>query len=288
MTFEEFGDETVVAPGSAGKSGVLRVVIGENDGSYIAEDLARVPFHLTRGMHNDPELDGMVFVYVQNPTGATVQGDRTTAEFVARAGSEGHVTTQSAEKIHRMHTNHASAEVGIRVEDDAYFEYVPDETILHGGARFSRETNLDVAPTGVAVVAETVVAGRLARDEEFDFEAYRSRLECRSDGELLFRDITDARPGTDDHRRTAVFDGAPVFGDLYVVAPDEDADVLRDAATEAVDDDRTGVTVLPNEAGVLVRATGQTADGVRDTIETAWDAARRELVGAPVPRRRKY
>lgn len=288
MTFEEFGDETVVAPGSAGKSGVLRVVIGEDDGSYVAEDLARVPFHLTRGMYNDPELDGMVFVYVQNPTGATVQGDRTTADFVARAGSEAHVTTQSAEKIHRMDSNHASAEVGIRVEDGAYFEYVPDETILHGGARLSRETTLDVAPTGVAVLAETVVAGRLARDEKFDFEAYRSRLECRSDGELLFRDTTEIRPEDDDAGRTALFDGAPVFGDLYVVAPDEDADGLRDTATDAVEDERAGVTVLPNGAGVLVRATGGTAEGVRETLETAWDAVRRELVGAPVPRRRKY
>jgi len=286
-----------VAPGSAGKDGELRLVFDyDGERSYVARDYARAPFHLTRGMYPDPERDDTVFVYVQNPTGATVQGDRTEAEVVVRSGASAHVTTGSAEKVHTMDAGHAEARTTLRVEEDGYVEYVPDPTILHDGSRYETETHVEVADGGVAVVSDIVVAGRRAHGECFGFDSYKSSVTARSDGRLLFDDATRVDNADDAGGRATMFDGCAVFGDLYVVASDAETDALRDDVTEAVEetvgeatDERidAGASALPNEAGVVARFVSDGVRGARRTKRATWDAARRRLLDAPAPPRRR-
>lgn len=285
-------DAPPVAPGSAGKDGEMRLVFDrDGDRSYVAHDYARVPFHLTRGMYPDPERDGTVFVYVQNPTGATVQGDRTTAEVVAREGATAHVTTGSAEKVHTMDAGRAEARATVRVEEDGYVEYVPDPTILHDGARYETETRVEVADSGAAVVSDVVVAGRRAHGEAFGFDAYRSSVTGYTDGALLFDDTTEIDDAEAAGGRAAAFDGNGVFGDLYVVAPDSDTEALRDevaaSVADADPDAVAGVTRLPSDAGVVARFVAGRTRQARAVKRAAWDAARRRLIGAPVPPRRR-
>ena len=80
-----------------------------------------------------------------------------------------------------------------------------------------------------------------------------------------------------------------VFGHLYVIAPAADDPGLSDTVHQAVTDGpaTAGATRLPNDAGLLVRATGRTADPVREQLRAGWSAARQRLVGAGVPDRRK-
>jgi urease accessory protein len=282
-----------VAPGTAGKDGELRLVF-DHDGerSYVAHDYARVPFHLTRGMYPDPERDDVVFVYVQNPTGATVQGDRTWAEITAHTGASAHVTTGSAEKVHSMDAGHAEAETKVRAEGGAYVEYVPDPTILHDAARYESDTELHVAEDGAAVVSDIVVAGRRAHGESFGFDTYRSSVTGRSGGSLLFDDTTEVADPSEAGRSKVTFDGCAVFGDLYVVAPGEDAEELREdiaSSVRAADASgaEAGVTELPNGAGTVVRFVSDSTAAAREIKRAAWDAARRRLLGAPVPPRRR-
>ncbi len=290
--FDRFEDDTAVPRGSAGKDGEMRLVFDvDGDGrSFVAEDYARVPFHVGRGMYSDPVHDDVVFVYVQDPTGAAVQGDERTAEVVARDGATAHVTTGSAQKVHTMETSYASDETTLRVGEDAYVEYVPDATILHDGARYASMTDVRVEEGGAAVVSEVVVAGRLAHGETFGFDAYRSRVTASDEDGLLFDDTTEVV--NVDHERTALFDGNSVFGDLYVVAPDAETDALRDATAEALPADgvegaTAGATVLPNDAGVVTRFVAEDLRSARETKRTVWDAARRHLLNAPVPPRRR-
>jgi len=292
---EEDEGRAPVAPGAAGKDGELRLTL-DHDGerSYVARDYARTPFHVTRGMYTDPDRDDVVFVYVQNPTGATVQGDRTRAEIVARPGASAHVTTGSARKVHTMDAGHAEALTTVRTEEDAYVEYVPDPTILHDGARYETETRVEVADGGAVVVSDIAVAGRRAHGESFGFDEYVSSTKAYADGALLFDDTTRVEDAGTTGSRAAAFDGRAVFGDLYVVAPDAETDALRDAVAEAVGDAvgedggvDAGATALPNDAGVVARMVSETTAGARRAKRAAWDAARRRLLGAPAPPRRR-
>ena len=301
MRFDDYGEETAVAPGSAGKDGELRLRFRpDREGrTYVAEDYARVPFHVGRGMYPDPECDDLAFIYIQNPTGATVQGDRKKAKIVVEQGAKAHVTTGSSEKVHEMETSYAKSETKVRVDEDAYLEYVPDPTILHDGARYDTKTDIRVTEGGAAVVSDIVVAGRLAHGESFGFDAYRSSVTARDgDGTLLFDDTTEITDADEDGRRRTVFDGNSVFGDVYVVAPgyaeetDETTEGLRDAVASAVEEEAddavtAGVTALPNDAGVVLRFVANSVGEARHTKRAGWDAARRRLIGVPVPPRRR-
>ena len=49
-----------------------------------------------------------------------------------------------------------------------------------------------------------------------------------------------------------------------------------------------GATMLPNNAGVGVRALGVETPSVREALTQCWAAARRRLIGAALPFLRKY
>ncbi|BAU84394.1 urease accessory protein ureD [Streptomyces laurentii] len=48
-----------------------------------------------------------------------------------------------------------------------------------------------------------------------------------------------------------------------------------------------GVSVLPDDCGAWVRILGSDSPAVTRALHTAWDAARRLLIGAPAPDLRK-
>jgi urease accessory protein len=300
--FEPYADEpqSGVPPGSPGKDGRLDLRFAPDaDGrTRLVRDIARVPFHVSGTLDHGPHPDATT-VCVQSPTGGVGSGDRYAAAVVVREGGVAHVTTGSATKVLSMEAGYAAAETSLTVGADAHLDHVPEPTILHAGSRYAGDLTLTVDRDASAVLREVVVPGRLARGERFAFDRFRSRVRARRpDGSLLFEDATVLTPGDD----TAVDSTAPgmlgefaVVGTLFVVAPSADAvplsDTLHDRATGVTATDgstpvRAGATALPNGAGVLVRAVGDGATPVRRALRGTWDAARRELIDAPAPRRR--
>jgi urease accessory protein len=276
------------APGSVGKEGELSLSFAaDSDGrTRLVKDFATVPFHLPGGLTHDEAVPDLATVYVQSPTGGIAQGDRHEIDVTVGADASAHVTTQSAEKVLRMERNCARTDVQLTVEDGGYLEYLPEPTILYPDARYRQETTLTVAPDATAVVGDIVVPGRLARGEAFDFDRLYSRLTVEGTDGLLVQDTTDLHPAARDPRRAGVLGDHRVLATLYVIGEPELSDRLHErvAAVEGV---RGGATVLPNEAGVLVRAMGDLPGTVSNALDAAWDETRRAVLGAGIPHRRK-
>ena len=285
--FEAYAAERLppAADGAVGKEGRLDAAFAAVDGeTRLVQDYATVPFHLTGGLDHDEALPGLETVYLQSPTGAVAQGDRHDLSVTVGEGAQAHVTTGNATKVHGMDRNYGSVDVDLSVAADGYLEYLPEPTILHADARYRGETTLSVADGASAIVGEVVVPGRLARDEAFEFERAYTRLQARDPDGLLFEDATDLHPAERDPRRPGVMGDYDVLGTLYVVG-DAASDPLHERVAEATTA-RAGATALPNDAGVMVRALGDRA-AVSGALDDAWDEARRTLVGAPAPERRK-
>lgn len=301
--FERYAAEQVPqAPvGAPGKEGRLELDFAADVAgtTHLVRDFARVPFHLSGTLGHDPHPDAET-VYVQSPTGGVAQGDRHTIDVSVENGGVAHVSTQSATKVLTMERNYAAADVSLSVGPGSHLDYVPEPTILNPDARFCQDVSLTVATGGTAIVGDVVVPGRLARGERFDFERYVSRLEGRSDGELLFEDVTHLTPAESDPTAPGIMGEYAVYGTLFVVASQSDSkelsDVLHDRITgpgenEARDaaaaDVRAGATTLPNDAGVVVRILGHQTEPVNETLTAAWDEARRHLLGVGAPEGRK-
>lgn len=290
--FEGYAAEPVpqAAVGSPGKDGVLELTFeaGAN-GTTLVRDYATAPFHVSGTLDHDPHPDGST-VFVQSPSGSVAQGDRHQVDIGVGSDAVAHVSTQSSTKVHSMTHNYAAVEGSLTVESGGHLDYVPEPTILHPGARYCQDLTVEMRPGATAFLADVLVPGRLARGERFAFERYLSRVRVRGPEGLLFADTAHVAPEEADPTAPGVVGEFSVYGTLFVVAPDADLGTLSDRLHEVVADReaRSGATELPNGAGVMVRALGDRAEVVTGALYAAWDCARRDILGAPAPERRKY
>jgi urease accessory protein len=285
--FEPYAAESLpqspAGAGSVGKGGTLELRFARRrDGqSRLVYDRATVPFHLTGGLYHDERLPDLAAAYVQDPTGGVAQGDRYEAAVEVGAGAHAHVSTGSATKVLRMERNYGASHLSARVDEGGYLEYLPDPTILHGGARFWQTVEVDLAADAACLLADVVVPGRLARDEAFAFDRFHGDVEVRHDGECLFADAVRLDgDGDGDPRGPGLFGEFHVVGTFYVVAPaHEDVATLADDLHACVQSD--GGADEEADADVGTDTETDTDTGTRRTGATdgASRARRQRAVG---------
>ncbi len=297
--FEPYVGEPVpqAAPGSPGKDGRLELTFARAaDGTRLVRDFAQAPFHVSGTLDADP-IDDAATVVVQSPTGGIAQGDRRQVTVDVGADAIAHVGTSASTKVYSMETNYARTDVSLTVDAGGHLEYLPEPTILHPDSRYCESVTLEVAADATAVLGEIVVPGRLARGEDFDFERYYGKTEIHGPEGLLAADAVHLDPAARSPQVPGVLGDASVVGTTLVVAPAHDegplADAIHDAVIQNDPDDieiagcQAGATALPNGAGVLVRAVGETSEPVRHALRRGWAVARDRLLDAslPAPRR---
>lgn len=275
--------------GLPGKRGELRLRLGVKDGCTVIKDVYnRVPLKIAKPFYLEPET-GEIFIYQMNPSGGMVQGDDYRQEIELAPGAQAFFTTQSAAKIYRTPDSYARQVNLFRVGAGARLEYFPDPMIPFAGSRFVGETELHLTRGAVAFLAEVVTPGRVKRDEVFLYESYHSRTKVYWDGELILWDNWRLTPGKRDVRSPGMYDGFTHQGNLFIFAEAVSQD-LADRLHELLAG-KPGILAsasLTVKKGIAVRLLGYRADRLENAITECWDLARRELVGRPIPRIRKY
>jgi urease accessory protein len=250
----------------------------------------RFPLRTTTAMYLDAEDPGMAFVYVQNPTGGVIEGDRLSLKVVAEPHAHVHVTTQSSTKIHRMTSGHARQEITFDLGGGAYCEYLPDPLIPQRGSRFEQSILVQLAEGAKFVGAEIVAPGRYASGEEFAYSRLSMKTEIRVPAGELCVDAVVLEPETRSPAHAGILGPNPYLGSLLAIAPDRDAERLVHRLDTALAHEASvlgAAGMLPQEAGVLVRLLAPSSILAKRSLVCAWDAVRQELVGHPAPRQRK-
>lgn len=281
-------EETTTPAGSPGKDGVLEATLAPDSSGVTRaiREYVEVPFHLTRGLYHDPE-PGLVTLCAQTPTGGVAQGDRHRTRIEAREGTKAHVTGQSATKVQSMNRNYAGISVDLEIEPDAYLEYLPEPLILHEGTRCLQTTDVTLHEGGTLLFSDIVVPGRLARGERFAYDRYRSRLHIDApNGTPLLRDDIDLAPDDRSPESPGVLGEFAVVGTFYALGIDE-PEPLTDAIHEGFDGEvHAGVTLAPDDRGVIVRALADRRAPVTDALRGAWAAVREAHLGSEIPEAR--
>lgn len=263
----ERGDGTLVLRVARDAGGVTRVA------DLYQRDPCRALF---------PYADaGDVFQAVMLTTsGGLAGGDRIAAEIVADAGASMVVTTQAAEKVYRSAGETTRFSAHISVADAAWLEWLPQETILFDGARFRRETRIDLAPAARLLAAEIVVFGRTARGERIAGGAFVDRWRVFRAGRLAWADslaLTDDPASALAH--PAGFAGAVATATVIHAGPDAARHLAaaRDALTQC--GGRSGVTVVN---GLLIaRFLSNDAQAMRSDLAQLWCRLRAEAGNLP-------
>jgi len=250
----------------------------------------RFPLRITVPLYIDTGDPSMAFIYVQNPTGAIIAGDRLLTSITTAPGSRVHLTTQSATKLHAMEGGTSEQKMLFSLGENSFVEYLPDMLIPQAGSRLSQNVTIELSPGACFIGADTISPGRRLSGELFKYEELDFETTIKLDGNILSSDRLRLRPDDDHLQQLGALGNRPYLVTLIAAAPGRNTEALAsriDHALAAEPSVHGAAGELPNGAGALARALATDKAGADRALRVAWEAARSELLGLALPRERK-
>ncbi|MET4634116.1 urease accessory protein UreD [Kaistia defluvii] len=286
-----YQDEPPQLPsGSFGKNAMLRLGFEPGPHRSLLRTLhRRAPLIVQQALYWDEEMPGLPCVSIISNAGGILQGDRNVIEIDMAAGSQAHVTTQSATRIHEMDANYASQTQELTLAAGSYLEYIARPIIPAKNSRFIQATKVSVDPTATLIYSEILMPGRkhYGDGEIFQYKLFSSTVEAaRPDGTALFTEKFVIEPHISELSRMGVMGGFHVFGNVIVLTPKENADALFDRVTPAFDAENEiayGASRLPNDAGIIFKVLSMESAPAMAKIREFWSEAREIAAGHKVP-----
>ena len=283
-------DPQQLGVGKSGKVGILRLKLERDPGTgktVIREQYCRVPLFIQRAIYLEETLPEMAYVYIISPSGGILQGDRYSIDITLSNNALAHVTTQGATRIYKMERNYGSQIVNIKVEEGSYLEYIPDQIIPFRNSRFYQEVELTVHDNATMIYSETIVPGRVASGEKFEYDiCYIKTFARNQSGKPRFIDIVKLDPKKVDLTVDAILGNSEVVGTIYIVTREFYVKDLLYEINEKIkefeDEGKIsgGTSILPARQGIIVRVLGKTAGDVKNLILEVVKIARNQIIGA--------
>ena len=272
--------------GAVGKSGYLKLGFEKRgDKSVLADMERRVPSLVQRALYWDEEMPELPCVTMISTSGCVLQGDRLATDVTVGVDACGHVTTQSATKVHSMNANYASQIQTLRIEEGGYLEFMPDPLIPHRNARFITETNISIHPSATAIYCEILMSGRKYHhvDERFGFDVYSSKVTAHTlEGRELFVEKYVLEPKKESLDAIGIMQTFDIFGNVVLLTPKEHHDRIVERVPALFDMKAglaSGVTRLPNNCGLIFKVLGNDSGTVKAQVREFWKVAREEVLG---------
>ncbi|WP_433393563.1 urease accessory protein UreD [Micromonospora sp. KLBMP9576] len=277
--------------GYNGKVGVLRLGFERHGDRTILRDLYRQsPLLVQRALYWDEEMPQLPCVMILTTSGGVLQGDRLQLDVDLAPGSQAHLVTQSATKIQEMDANYGAQLQRFTLGEDTYLEFLPEPVIPYRGSRFVTDTRVRLPESATMLYGEVLQPGRKHyRDGElFAYDLFSCSLRAqRPDGRRLFVEKFVASPGQFDVGRVGVMDRFHVFGNVVLLTNAERAARVYERTRTPLWDELTplasGVSRLPNDAGLIFKVLGQETEPVRAAVRAFCVAAREEVTGQTFP-----
>jgi urease accessory protein len=237
------------------------------------------PLQLSRARYDDParpDEPALTLVHL----GGSLAGDHYDLRIALGTDAGARVTTAAATQVYRMPQGAATQAIELRLGAGSRLEWLPEPTILFGGARFTQTTSITLGRGARLAFLDVLVPGRLARGEVHQFERYAMRLQARdSAGRLLLAERALLEPRRHDLTAAGLLGATPVLGSLYILGDGVDAErgcaeIVQRAGEVSEMKIELATAVLPNGCGMLVRALGTTASQVHAALLTTWGTLR--------------
>ncbi|MCA3555729.1 urease accessory protein UreD [Aestuariivirga sp.] len=274
-----------------GKIGELRLGFSVRHGRSVLHDLYRMaPLLVQQALYWDEAMPELPICAIISVGGGILQGDRYKIDIRLEEGACAQVNTQSANRIHRMDANYASQHQTVTLAPNAYLEYLPDFTIPYRGSRFISQTDIVIAGDATLLYGEMLMTGRKHHhaDERFGLDLLSMAVSVRRpDGRKLFAEkiLIEKDDVTAGH--AAVMKGFDAFASIMCITPPDAAARIkaRCGTNFPADAPRaiSGVSRLPNGAGLVLRAAGVESYDVRREVRRFWKAVREEVRGRTLP-----
>jgi urease accessory protein len=245
------------------------------------------PFHATRTFYLDRARLEVATLYLQSASGGLYRGDSLALSIVADANAAAHVTTQASTIVHRTHKRGIVQSTRIEIGEHAFAAMTPDPLVMFPGAEISCTTDITLAPTASAILAD----GLAHHDPEGKgrpFDRYSNAIVVRRAGSRVLLADRGSLTGELMLGATSPLGPFRAVGTILVLGQGSnrcDPDVLESRLSAC--GCTAGISRLPNHAGVGGRILAADGGALTCGLETAFAVAFEALMGVPPARRRK-
>jgi urease accessory protein len=215
------------------------------------DGLGRPRIHTSGPLELRGPLAARKLYYLRNVTAGIFGGDTYSTAIHCAESSSARVGSSSAAKVYSMPHGAATTTVDLIAERGSCLIWGPHSTILHTDSALRQETRVTLHEGARVIIAETLVMGRIAAGQRFDFASYASRFVVQdATGRALYREAYELQPGPD---LEAAMGGLAVLTTVYALGaiPDTTMDYVSDALACR---QLAGISRLPNDCGIVVKA----------------------------------
>jgi urease accessory protein len=277
------GDIAQMGVGKSGKIGFLELELqndSEKQKTIITKKQTQVPLYVQKALHYDLDYPSMAHVFILSPSGGILQGDRYRMDVELKNSAISHITTQGATRIYKMESNYATHMVTLNVKDNSYLEFIPEQIIPYKKSRFYQKTNLTIDDSSTVVYSETIVPGRIAMGEMFDFDVCFLKTEGKINDHIQFRDSSLLSPNTQKIQSLAMFDDKTILTSVYILTKKHVTkinDMINDLFSHT-QNISGGSSIMPNDSGVSIRILGNSSEDQKTTIYEILKIIRKEIL----------
>jgi len=271
--------------GKTGKIGFLKLTLGfdsQRNKTIITEQRSCVPLYVQRALYYDESIPSMAHLFILSPSGGVLQGDRYRTDIELKNGAMSHITTQGATRIYKMNSNYATQMINLNVGKDCYLEFLPEQLIPYKNSRYYQKATFKVDDSATLVYSETIVPGRVAMGELFDYDVCCLKTLCYDDKqEMKFHDNCILEPKKQTMNSLGIFGNKTVLSMMYVVTKKECVEELYEIINQIFKDNDEiigGASILPNNSGLSVRILSNSSEVNKITVYNIAQIIRKQII----------
>ena len=271
--------------GKTGKIGFLKLTLesdSQRNKTIITEQLSRVPLYVQKALYYDETIPSMAHVFVLSPSGGVLQGDRYRTDIELKNGAISHITTQGATRIYKMNSNYATQMINLNVGKNCYLEFLPEQLIPYKNSRYYQRATFNVDDSATLVYSETIVPGRVAMGELFDYDICCLKTLCYDDKqEIKFHDNCILEPKKQTMNSLGIFGNKTAHSMMYVVTKQECIEELYETINQLFKDNDEiigGASILPNNSGLSVRVLSNSSELNKTTVYNIAQIVRKQII----------
>ena len=271
--------------GKTGKIGFLKLTLesdSQRNKTIITEQLSRVPLYVQKALYYDETIPSMAHIFVLSPSGGVLQGDRYRTDIELKNGAISHITTQGATRIYKMNSNYATQMINLNVGKNCYLEFLPEQLIPYKNSRYYQRATFNVDDSATLVYSETIVPGRVAMGELFDYDVCCLKTLCYDDKqEMKFHDNCILEPKKQTMNSLGIFGNKTAHSMMYVVTKQECIEELYETINQLFKDNDEiigGASILPNNSGLSVRVLSNSSELNKITVYNIAQIVRKQII----------
>jgi Urease accessory protein UreH len=139
---------------------------------------------------------------------------------------------------------------------------------------------LNIDDFSTVVYSETIVPGRIAMGEMFDFDVCYLKTEGSIDKKIQFRDSSLLIPKEQKTNSITMFDDKTILTSVYLITkkPIEKVNEMINEMFSQLDEISGSSSMMPNNSGLSVRILGNSSEDQKTTIYEILKIIRKEIL----------